>query len=221
MKLVTTTFLLTLLSAESADTYKRNANTRNIKKRSLTGGGKVKGAKGCQQSVQGCVEANGAQELPTLTTSLTSELDFEFVNSFSEFNYVMYLSGIVSPVYPAHLHCAPASVNGQIALPILPPITANSTSTNITIDGVAVEATITAEDYSLYLKENGSPNCVDVNGNPVKVGNLVSLYSAMKRDLIYLNVHAFAPNEFCGNWLKSRESDRRSRIMTWYVRGRY
>ena len=27
------------------------------------------------------------------------------------------------------------------------------------------------------------------------------------------------PNEFCGNWLESRESDRRSRITTWYVRG--
>jgi len=189
MKLAATTLLVTLLSVESADTYKLKTRTRNYEKRDLQMGGK--GTTSCYQNIYGCVEANGVQEMPPLNTTLVSELDFAIMNSFSEFSYTMYLSGIVNTVFAAHLHCGAAGTNGPIALPIWPPITANTTMQNVTMDGVVVQTTITAADYSLYFNETGLPDCRDATGNSITVNNLVSLYTAMKMDLIYLNVHTF------------------------------
>jgi len=185
MKLAATTFLLALLTVES-----RNTRSRNNENRDLQMGGQ--GTPGCYYDVAGCVEALGVQQMPPLNTTLMSVLDFMAVNSFSEFAYTMYLSGIASPVFAAHLHCGAAGTNGPIALPILPPITANMTMTNVTMDGMGVEATITAEDYDMYMMENGYPYCKDAAGNNITVNNLVSLYAAMKMDLVYFNVHTFA-----------------------------
>lgn len=77
----------------------------------------------------------------------------------------------------AHLHLAPANRNGDIVLPLFD----SGVPGGIPVNGVLVDATFTAGDI----------DCATFEG--YFVNSIASLYEAILRGLIYVNVHGSGP----------------------------
>jgi hypothetical protein len=121
--------------------------------------------------------ASGMQEVPTVVTDTTAYLDLEFDAEMTQMEYSLNVyegTGITQ----AHLHCAPAGLNGPVATFLFGFATPGVDIDGELASGVIVAANITATDFA------AAATC------GVPITNIASLYEAILQRKIYLNVHS-------------------------------
>jgi hypothetical protein len=114
--------------------------------------------------------ASGSQDGVTSATSAT--LVTTFNPGFSAFTFSLDVFKGVK-VTQAHFHCSPAGVSGPIIVYFY-----GLNPTGVNVNGKLSSGTL---GNSAILK--------NVTGCPVTITNIASLYSAIEKGLIYLNVH--------------------------------
>jgi hypothetical protein len=124
-------------------------------------------------------KATGSQEGTGVKTSTTGTLVTEFDPGFASVSYALNVfTGI--KVTSAHLHCAAAGENGGVVAFLF-----NSPSGK-NVNGVL---------SSGFLRNSDILNTTDFKSTPtcgVTINNIASLFSAIQKGLIYLNVHTVA-----------------------------
>lgn len=122
---------------------------------------------------------SGAQEVTSNTppngveTDTTAEFKLKFDKSLSSADYRLQVRN-GRAVVQAHLHCAPAGVNGPVVAFLFGPV-----SNGVDVDGLLAQATLTNEDIIIA---NGM-NC------EMPITNIASLAFAARKGLVYANVH--------------------------------
>ena len=119
-------------------------------------------------------ELSGAQEEPGVITSTGGSASFDFNSALSEVSFDLRVFG--SGITQAHLHCAPAGVNGPIVVFLFGPVDAG---TNLI--GTPIQGTISNDDI---IPTEDNPSCGRI------INNVASLFAAMRAGGIYVNVHS-------------------------------
>jgi len=119
--------------------------------------------------------ASGDQEVPPVVTSTTGKLSLEFEKDFSEVDFDLDVFDGVA-ITQAHLHCKVAGDNGPVVVFLLA-----FNAAGINVDGDLSAGTLMNSD----IGANGA-NC------PTPIVNIASLYWAIQKGEIYLNVHSVA-----------------------------
>ena len=118
--------------------------------------------------------ASGAQEVPPVDTDTKAQVLLTFDEGFTKASFRLDIdegSGITQ----AHLHCAPAGLNG-------PPVAflfSDGRTGGVDIDGTANSGELTNVDLLTPL------TCADI-----EISTIASLYEAILNRLIYVNVHS-------------------------------
>ena len=119
----------------------------------------------------------GEQEVTVCDTSTTARLGMTFYAGFSSVEFELDVYDGVN-ITQAHLHCAPAGVNGPVVaflFGLQPPVH---------VDGELVYGEIMNDDIVSFDDPNGACG--------VTINNVASLYEAILQRKIYLNVHSTA-----------------------------
>ena len=131
-------------------------------------------------------KASGAQEVTDppggVLTATRAEVKVDFDADLSAAAFELDIFNGFG-ITMAHLHCAPAGLNGPIAAFLF-----NTGNGGINVDGRLSEGVLTNSDI-LPIDPVASPTC------GVTINNIASLHAAARMGLIYLNVHseAFPP----------------------------
>jgi CHRD domain len=120
---------------------------------------------------------SGAQEVPTVTTDTTGQIQVEFDAGLTQAEFELSVFNGVG-VMVAHFHCGRAGENGPVVVFLFGPV-----SGGIDVDGKLAAGTVTNADFM-------GVDCVPVIGRPVN--NIASLFFAARDGLIYANVHTVA-----------------------------
>jgi hypothetical protein len=117
----------------------------------------------------------GAEEVPPVATNTTGRAVVEFNHGFTEAAFrVQVFDG--DAVTQAHFHCAPQGVNGNVVAFLFGFIPGG-----FDVDGELASFTLT--DANILTDATPSETC------PVDINTLRDLARAMRRGLIYANVH--------------------------------
>ncbi len=108
----------------------------------------------------------GDQEVPSVVTNAVGQAVFRFSADGTALHYRLIVANI-DDVVAAHIHCAPAGVNGGVG------VTLHAGLVSGPVDGVLAVATITAPDA----------------GNGCGWATLADVASAMQSGDAYVNVH--------------------------------
>jgi glucose/arabinose dehydrogenase len=119
---------------------------------------------------------SGAEEVPPVDTNAQGQANLRFNKDFTELNYKLIVANI-DDVVAAHIHCAPAGVNGPVGVTLF---SGGPTSPN----GILAQGTITAPD----------------DGNACNWTDLADVLAAIQNGYAYVNVHTIAhpPGEIRG-----------------------
>jgi hypothetical protein len=133
------------------------------------------GTASAQEGLRFRGDASAAQEVqdPPVESEGSGTGRFTFERDLSELDARVDVEGLVSDVAAAHLHCAPAGVNGPIVVDLLP--------TTGVMDGRIVDDVFDNED--VIIEED----CLDLCG--FEINNIASLRQAAADACLYLNVH--------------------------------
>ena len=121
-------------------------------------------------------DLSGAQEEPGVITSAGGSASFSFDSALSEASFDLRVFG--SGITQAHLHCAPAGVNGPIVVFLFGPANPGQNLVGTPIKGIIFNEDIIPPD--------DNPICGRV------INNIASLFAAMRAGEIYVNVHSNA-----------------------------
>ncbi len=147
-------------------------------------------------------EASGAQEIQPpggVVTDTSAEIEVKFAKDLSSVDVELdVFDGRL--ITQAHLHCAPAGVNGPIVLFLAVIADSVAGPGGEDVDGELVDDTFTNADLEQ----------ADFAANPmcgVPVNNIASLRAAMEAGRIYLNVHSEfnPPGEVRGQLLSAKK----------------
>ena len=119
--------------------------------------------------------ATAAQEIPGCVSEATARLEMEFVNgmAISMFDLSVY-DGV--NITAAHLHCAPAGKTGPIVV--------------VLYGGAKVDAVHGGLSYGNITNADIKPIDDMTSTCGVPIVNLASLYEAILKRMIYVNVHS-------------------------------
>mmetsp|Transcript_8620 Transcript_8620/g.14330 ORF Transcript_8620/g.14330 Transcript_8620/m.14330 type:complete len:216 (+) Transcript_8620:78-725(+) len=121
--------------------------------------------------------ASGAQEVPAIDSDTSAQLVFDVSNDLSSIAFKLTIQNGVD-ITQAHLHCAPAGVNGAI-LVFLFPLVADNGGVDVD-DGTLNEGSLTNADL------------LGVECEGVVVSNISTLVEFILQRRIYLNVHSLS-----------------------------
>ena len=124
-------------------------------------------------------ELEGAQEVPSVVTNATGEIEVEFNEIFTEAAFELEVSDGVA-ITQAHFHCAPAGANGPVVVFLL-----GFVPGGFDVDGDLAEFTLTDANVAAV-----GADCVPTIG--MAINNLDDLAQAMEDGNIYANVHSVA-----------------------------
>ncbi len=114
---------------------------------------------------------NGGNEVPANDSQAQGQAIFNFSKDGSSLHYKLIVANIEN-VRAAHIHCAPAGVNGPVGVSLFG-------GSTVTVNGILAEATVTG------------PN----PGNACGWADLEAVRTAMESGNAYVNVHTTAiPN---------------------------
>ena len=122
-------------------------------------------------------DLTGAQEVPAVETDTTGEIEVEFNYDLTEAKFELEVDDGVA-ITQAHLHCAPAGVNGPVVAFLF-----GFVPGGFDVDGDLAEFTLTDANI---LPTDGTGSCPNV------IENLRDLADAMEDGNIYANVHSVA-----------------------------
>jgi hypothetical protein len=134
-------------------------------------------------------DLSGAQEVAPpapvggVITVTTGNVTLDFDDALTKVDFRLNVARGTS-VTQAHLHCAPAGVNGPVVVFLFGPVA-----------GVNVNGTLSKGTFT-------NANIIPTSGDPcgVTINNIASLLSAIKEGRVYANVHTVAnpPGEVRG-----------------------
>lgn len=127
-------------------------------------------------------DQSGEQEVQEVITSTSGKLNIEFNNDLSEAEFTLEVFNGVA-INQAHLHCAPAGVNGPIVVFLFPLGGSGPIEPGMDVNGILSEGVLTNTDI---IPIEDDPNC------GVIINNIASLAFAAKNGLIYVNTHSDA-----------------------------
>ncbi len=127
-------------------------------------------------------DQSGDQEVPEVITNTSGKLNIEFNNDLSVAEFTLEVFNGIA-INQAHLHCAPAGVNGPIAVFLFPLGGSGPIEPGIDVNGILSEGVLTNADILPIVDD---PNC------GVIINNIASLAFAAKNGLIYVNTHSDA-----------------------------
>jgi hypothetical protein len=116
----------------------------------------------------------GDQEVPAVETTTRGTASFRVTPGLSELRYELRVTNGVG-ITQAHLHCAPAGVNGPVVAFLFGP-----ENPGINVSGKLAAGTIENADV---MATDGEPCGATIN-------NVASLYAAILEGRIYVNVHS-------------------------------
>ena len=122
---------------------------------------------------------SGAQEVPTVTTDTTGQIQVEFDEGFTQAEFELSVFN-GEGVTVAHFHCERPGRNGPVVIFLFGPVDP------IDVDGELAAGTLTNAGF----RPAGTTECPELIGRPVN--NIASLAFAMRDGLIYANVHTVA-----------------------------
>jgi hypothetical protein len=131
-----------------------------------------------QSSLSLTTYASGPQDF--VTTSTSAKLTTEFDPAFNFVDFSLVVSHGVG-VTQAHYHCAAAGVSGPIVAFLY-----GFNAAGVNVNGLLSRGRL----YNQNILNNTDFATTPVCG--VTINNIASLYTAIKQDLIYLNVHTIA-----------------------------
>ena len=134
------------------------------------------GAEAVADHLSFSTELSGAQEVPGVITSTGGSATFNFNSALSEVSFDLRAFG--SGITQAHLHCAPAGVNGPIVVFLFGPADPGEN-----LIGTPIKGTIINDDI---IPTEDNPSCGRI------INNVASLFAAMRAGEIYVNVHSIA-----------------------------
>jgi len=140
-------------------------------------------------------DLTGDQEVPPVVTNTTGEIEVEFNDDLTEAEFELEVRDGVA-VTQAHLHCAPAGVNGPVMAFLF-----GFVPGGFDVDGDLAEFTLTDANIAAV-----GADCVPTIG--MAINNIADLAQAMQDGNIYANVHSVAnpPGEVRGQ-LESDDDD--------------
>ena len=140
-------------------------------------------------------DLTGDQEVPPVVTNTTGEIKVEFNDDLTEAEFELEVRDGVA-ITQAHLHCAPAGVNGPVMAFLF-----GFVPGGFDVDGDLVEFTLTDANIAAV-----GADCVPTIG--MAINNIADLAQAMQDGNIYANVHSVAnpPGEVRGQ-LESDDDD--------------
>ena len=140
-------------------------------------------------------DLTGDQEVPPVVTNTTGEIEVEFNDDLTEAEFELEVRDGVA-VTQAHLHCAPAGVNGPVMAFLF-----GFVPGGFDVDGDLAEFTLTDANIAAV-----GADCVPTIG--MVINNIADLAQAMQDGNIYANVHSVAnpPGEVRGQ-LESDDND--------------
>ena len=124
-------------------------------------------------------DLTGAQEVPPVTTKTEGEFTISFNRDRTAANFRLNVEDGVA-VTMAHLHCAPAGVNGPVVAFLF-----GAVPGGFDVDGRLAKFTLTNANITAVVA-----NCVPTIGK--QITNLAELAQAMQEGKIYANVHTIA-----------------------------
>ena len=133
--------------------------------------------------------ASGAQEVPPVMSKTSATVELKFDKALSEVWYdVDVFKGV--KITQAHLHCAPAGLNGDVAA-FLFNVAPVGGPGGMDVNGNLSSGKLTNDDIIPIF-------CADFTG--FAINNIASLFAAIQQGIIYLNVHSEAnpPGEVRG-----------------------
>ena len=116
-------------------------------------------------------DASGKQEVPSVFTSTSGSLSLNFRSDLRNVLYDLFVFDGVD-IVAAHLHCGEAGTNGPVVAALFGGFTAS--------DGLLATGILRNGD----IFEQSAEAC------GVPISNIASLLAAIRKDLIYLNVHS-------------------------------
>lgn len=122
------------------------------------------------------ISASGAQEVPPVDSATSAQLTFDVSDDLSSIDFMLEVQNGID-ISQAHLHCAPAGVNGPV-LVFLFPLVANGGG--VDGDGTLNKGTLTNADL------------LNVECEGIAVGNIATLVEFILQRRVYLNVHSLA-----------------------------
>jgi hypothetical protein len=124
-------------------------------------------------------DLTGAQEVPPVTTRTEGEITVNFNRDRTAAKFRLNVEDGVA-VTMAHLHCAPAGVNGPVVAFLF-----GNVPGGFDVDGRLAKFTLTNANITAV-----GANCVPTIGK--QITNLAELAQAMQEGKIYANVHTIA-----------------------------
>ncbi|MGH8625241.1 MAG: CHRD domain-containing protein [Gammaproteobacteria bacterium] len=114
---------------------------------------------------------------PGVTTETTGRFRIEFDSALTKAEFRLRVGDGVK-VTQAHLHCAPAGVNGEIVAFLFGPV-----DPGVDVDGLLAEGELSNADVVPDVDFASDPACGKT------IDNIASLRAAMLQGCIYVNVH--------------------------------
>ena len=118
--------------------------------------------------------ASGAQEVPKVVTRTKGTLDLRFRPDLAAASYSLVVRR-GKDIFQAHLHCGVAGTNGPVVAFLYPGPT-------VDVNGLLASGVLRTGDII--------PQTAATCGLPIN--NIASLLTAIREDLVYLNVHSLA-----------------------------
>lgn len=144
------------------------------------------GAAGADEKPARTFEASlsGQQEVPGNASSVAGTVEVQFSRALDQVAVEIKMDEPATSVVAAHLHCAPAGVNGGIVLNLLdppgsPPVAFQDLGNRLRLQGS-------------YTGANIAPVAAGANNCPVAIDNIASLLHAIRVGAVYANVHTTA-----------------------------
>ena len=119
------------------------------------------------EEVETEADLDGSQEVPSVATNMTGEVEVEIEDGELEFE--LEVSSNTNDIFAAHIHCAPPGVNGPVGVTLF-------TGSFTAASGTVAEGTITAPDA----------------GNGCGWADLSAVAAAIQSGNTYVNVHTTA-----------------------------
>jgi hypothetical protein len=123
-------------------------------------------------------ELSGAQEVPEVVTDTSGSARIRFDRALSEVRFDLRVRRGVG-VIQAHIHCAPAGINGPVVVFLFGPA-----SPSVDVDGRLSRGVATNDD--IIPQDPPSAAC------GVTINNVASLLEALRQGRLYVNVHTDA-----------------------------
>jgi opacity protein-like surface antigen len=142
---------------------------------------------------------DGKQEVPVVTTMAFGQATFDV--NFSEgtlgMNYTLSATNL-KQAFMAHIHCAPAGVNGNIVM-FLAGGTTPGAAAPYNLNGPWVQSAEVTDGN--VIKGTMCPNAAGVM---VPVNTLVELLTLMAQGLTYVNIHTTGPTGHPGGEIRGQ-----------------